>query len=61
MDIKKIPTKELEKELATRTDRAPEYCPKCGGKWTTYMGAGRNLRLIKHCHGCRKPVEICTC
>lgn len=59
MDLKYIPTKELEAELAKREDRKREYC-KCG-KYLTYMGCSRSWREERHCEGCRRPVENCTC
>lgn len=61
MEIKDIATKELERELRKRNDRTPRYCPKCRGKWTTYLAFVSFRGDVDHCHGCRKPVENCTC
>jgi hypothetical protein len=38
-----------------------QRCPKCRGKWATYPGFVPYVGEVLHCHGCRKPVEKCTC
>jgi hypothetical protein len=54
-DLKKYSSEDLVKELKRRRI-LEEYCPKCRGKWTTYLNGGKLF-----CHGCWKPVDKCTC
>lgn len=59
MKLSDVSTKELETELSKRADRKREYC-KCG-KYLTYVGSSRSWKEERHCEGCRRPIDNCTC
>lgn len=52
-----VTDQELQEELRRRG-----AMPRCiCGKWQTYIGAWDEHGNTIRCHGCLKPINLCTC
>ena len=61
MTIDDVPEEIKRQIIDEHLTKAKVRCSKCRGKWSTYLDVVPYIGEVHHCHGCRKPVEKCTC